>query len=170
MARRKLNAMTTHAAGFTLVELAVTILLVAIMAVFIFPRVASRQSFEGQGFNDQLRAAVEYARKSAVAERRNVCVSFGPPVTLTRAQAENALPPAFPAACTQPVINPATGAAYALAVPSGVVLASSAANVMFDPLGRVVSAVEQVSADVDVTVTADVTRTFRIVAQTGYVD
>ena len=140
--------------GFTLVELVTTMVVLAIMAVAIIPRFVGRQAFDARGFYDQTKAAVEFARKAAVAERRNACVGIAAgTVTLTRGVT-------FGAACTVPLVNPATGAAFSLTAPAGVALATSAAAFTFDAVGGTAAAV---------TITVDGTRIITVEAGTGYV-
>ena len=61
-------------AGFTMVELVVTIIVVGILAAVALPRFADRSEFDAAGYADQVRSALEFARNSAIASRRNVCV------------------------------------------------------------------------------------------------
>ena len=63
------------AGGFTLTELVVVIVIVAILAVFAASRFSS-QSFNTRGFTDQTLAMLRYAQKTAVSQRRTVCVSI----------------------------------------------------------------------------------------------
>src|SRR3989338_11263391 len=72
---------TTHnrhrriAAGFTLVELIMTMIVVGILAVAVLPRFADVIVFEARGFRDETLSLLRYAQKSAVAQRRTVCVA-----------------------------------------------------------------------------------------------
>ena len=62
--------------GFTLVELVVTLIVVGIMAYTALPRFEGLGAFDGAGAADQLRSILRYAQKTAVAQRRNVSVSY----------------------------------------------------------------------------------------------
>ncbi|OFZ89870.1 MAG: hypothetical protein A2V78_05530 [Betaproteobacteria bacterium RBG_16_64_18] len=72
------------AAGFTLVELVMTMIVVGILAVFVLPRFADISVFESRGFRDETLSLLRYAQKSAVAQRRTVCVAVASTgITLT---------------------------------------------------------------------------------------
>lgn len=142
-------------AGFSLPELVVVILVVAVIVAVVAPRL-SRGTYDTLGYSHRIEAALQAARKAAVAQRRTVCVLVSAAdVTLTRATA-------FGAACTVPLLDPSTGQPYALAAPSGVTLAASVASFSFDALGRASSAST-------VTVSGDANRTITIEAETGFV-
>ena len=127
--------------GFTLVELVVILIVVGILAVAAIPRFFDN-AFSERGFHDGVKAAIQHARKVAVASRRYVCVtvaangvalSLDPNLPDNNANAVN---------CTQAVNLPVAQqgcAANAVCAPTGVVL-GGAAGVVFDPLGRPVNA------------------------------
>lgn len=66
------------AAGFTLVELIMTMIVISILAVAVLPRFADVGVFEARGFRDETLSLLRYAQKSAVAQRRTVCVEVNP--------------------------------------------------------------------------------------------
>src|SRR3989338_2309849 len=68
--------MKKHQAGFTLVELIMTMVIVGILAVFAAPRFFGADIFKSRGFADQIQASLRYAQKIAIAQRRNVCVTI----------------------------------------------------------------------------------------------
>lgn len=47
-----------------------------VLAVFVAPRLVGINDFNARGFHDETLALLRYAQKSAVAQRRPVCVSF----------------------------------------------------------------------------------------------
>lgn len=62
--------------GFTLVELVMVIVLVGVLAVFVGPHLFSTGDFYSRGFHDKTLAYLRYAQKTAIAQRRTVCVTF----------------------------------------------------------------------------------------------
>lgn len=64
-----------HAAGFTLIELIMVLLLVGVLSVAAIPKFFDKNTFQARGFHDETLSLLRYAQKSAVAQRRTVCVS-----------------------------------------------------------------------------------------------
>lgn len=63
-------------AGFTMIELIVTMVIIGILAVSVVPRFADRATFTSRGFQDETLALLRYGQKAAIAQRRTVCVEF----------------------------------------------------------------------------------------------
>lgn len=61
--------------GFTLIELVMVIVLLGVLAIFAAPLLNSKD-FEARGFHDETLALLRYAQKTAIAQRRTVCVTF----------------------------------------------------------------------------------------------
>lgn len=85
--------MRTRKTGFTLVELIGVMVIIGVLAVAAMPRFFERSTFDSRAFSDQTLAILRYAQKTAIAQRRPVCVAFSgagvvpASVTLTISQA-----------------------------------------------------------------------------------
>ena len=64
--------------GFTLIELIMVIVMLGVLAVFAAPRLLNTGDFNARGFHDETLSLLRYAQKTAVAQRRVVCVSLNP--------------------------------------------------------------------------------------------
>jgi MSHA pilin protein MshC len=143
------------AAGFTLPELVVTLVLIGIMAAVIAPRFASRAEFDVFGYTEGTKQALRFAQKSAIAKRRSVCATIaGNSLSFTFGAS-------YGAACSLSLLEPASSKAYVLAAPSGVTI--SAASFSFDPLGKP-SAAQSLSVSGGAS-----TQVIVVEAETGYV-
>ena len=148
------------ASGFTLVELVVTIVVVGIIAAIVGPRFIGPQTFQTRGYFDQVQSGLRYAQKTAVAKRRNICVSIAAnSVTFSYAALAGST-----AACTLPLEGPAGETPFSLNAPTGVALASPINVFTFEGLGRT-----NLAATLAISVIGDVTRAITVEAETGYV-
>jgi MSHA pilin protein MshC len=160
---RPLLAAPRGARGFTLIELVMVILILGILAVFVLPRIELTRGFEGVGFQDAVRATLEHARKSAIAERRNVRVTLAGnnlALTIDNVGPETAGAGTFPRQL--PLSTPdgrCGGAVHQLCAPPGIALGGPA-TLDFSPLGRASAA-----ATYTVTDQPDI----NVVAETGHV-
>lgn len=141
-------------AGFTLVELVVTIAILAIVAAVAAPRFFQTSTFESRGFYDKSAAVVRLAQKTAIAWRRPVFVC----VTASQIRAGTAT------GCATALTYPAGNTPASETAPAGVTL--NAVEFSFDGLGRP-------SAGTVITFTSsiagDPARQINVAAQTGYV-
>ncbi len=142
------------ARAFTLIEVTAVLILVAVMAVFIAPRLQTTK-IDQLGFYQNTLAAIRYAHKVAIASGCSVRVTVsGTGVSLTYAGA--------PAACgTAAVTNPATGAPFVTSAPTGVTVAG--ATFVYDLIG-------DPSLPQDLTITNPDTTTYviRVTDETGF--
>lgn len=123
-----------RAAGFSLVELVVVIVVLGILSAVMIPRWTGGSGFEERGFRDEVAAALRYAQKSAIAARRTVCaaiVSAPAEISFRIASAYGAADcstgSALPGPDGQPLIVRPDG-------PGG--FASAPATIVFDAGGR----------------------------------
>ncbi|MDZ7938873.1 MAG: prepilin-type N-terminal cleavage/methylation domain-containing protein [Rhodoferax sp.] len=146
--------------GFTLIELIMVLVLLGVLAVFAAPRILNRNDFEARGFHDQTLGVLRFAQKTAIAQRRSVCVAFtANTITLTIANAEAI------AACAVPLNGP-TGLAV-LTAPANVTYTAAPANFRFDGLGQPLTGANTAAPrTINVTNAAG---TISVEAATGYV-
>ena len=132
--RRRANRPPPRAqSGFTMVELVTIMLVIGILAVVALPRFDLLQGFDEIGYRDKIKATLEYARKSAVAQRRQVRVTIiGSGLTLDH---QRQTPEGEGSAGWLPLNLPGTST-NTIAAPSGVSLTPAADTVTFDALGR----------------------------------
>ena len=138
--------------------------MVIVIAGILSAVVANRISltkFDTDGYADQVKAAVRYAQKVAVAQRRSVyLVVSATDVSLC-----------YDAACTSAVTEPPKSSAFKPPAPGGVT-PSTASDFFFDSLGRprITSTTALATSTLTLTLTSsDRTRTLSIEPETGFV-
>lgn len=119
--------------GFTLIELVVTMMIIGILAIAVIPRMDALRGFDEIGYRDQVRATLEYARKAAIAQRRNVRVTINNSALSVEVQRRTPEGQGAVAWVALPLpgrdnnmINP----------PANVTLAPANIAIVFDPQGR----------------------------------
>ncbi len=156
--------------GFTLIELVVVMILAGVLAAVAVPRFIGVQAWSTRGYLDGARSALEYARQTAVAQRRWVCVTVAASgLTLTRAR-KAFDDDAAPCATTQSLLLPGNGL-NTLATPTGVslsLLGGATSPVVFNGQGQSIDSTGAVRT-VQLQVTGDQVFTLTIEGSSGYV-
>lgn len=147
--------------GVTLVEVALVVVILGILAAVGLPRFFSQSGFQERFFFEDSLAALRYAQKLAVASGCDVQVTIAAGA-YTLAERQGCRSGAF----NRPVSNPGTGeASYTNQAPPATAFASSVNPLVFDGLGRALDASLSV---VNATVTVGA-RTIDVVGETGFV-
>ncbi len=128
MHNRKVRA----ARGFSLIELIVVIVLMAVLVGVAVPRFFGKADFEAPAFAQELASAARYAQKLAVVS--GCPVDFAVSITGYALFQPQPATPACTGAMTLAVKHPGTGEAFAAAVPTGIAL-GGAATVRFSAAG-----------------------------------
>ncbi len=148
-----------------MIELVVTLMIIGILGVAAISRFSGTADFDNRGFHDETLAALRYAQKAAVAQRRNVCVTFtSATVTLRIASDADSL-----AACSTLQLASPTG--ESLFVVTGRSRASFSAlpvNFQFDALGRPFRSADLTALAQTIQV-AGLAQSIRVEEETGYV-
>lgn len=157
--------------GFTLVELIVVILLVSILAAVAGPKFFDRTSFQEWGYSDELRGALRYAQKIAMASGCNTQVDLsGGNFSLSQLSGSDCASGTY----TRTVPLPGgSGSTFSGTKPAGVSVsvavtvtpADTSPNLYFDQSGRPLkngNAIEQFVVTVG-------SRTITVEPETGYV-
>jgi len=136
--------------GFSLPELVTVIIIVTALAALALPKL-NQQATDEVYFADQVKSAVRYAQKQAIAQRRNVYVRIS--ATQLKLCYDDADP------CGSGLRDVLSGNAYVLTKPSGVSFSASTASISFNGLGQPGGAA---------TITVG-SKTISVTAETGFV-
>ncbi|WP_296447347.1 pilus assembly FimT family protein [Rhodoferax sp. UBA5149] len=125
-----------HQRGFTLIELIMVIVLLGVLAVFAAPRIFNSNDFNARGFHDETLSFLRYAQKTAIAQRRTVCVAFA---GMTGATLSIASLPATPT-CNTALRGPKGDSPGTLTAKPGVAYNGPPISFNFDGLGQPIDA------------------------------
>ena len=139
------------ARGYTLAELVIVIVIAAILAAVAIPQF-NPTAIDAAWYHEQVRSAVRYAQRTAVAQRRCIFVS----VTATQVQLFDG---GTNCVMTATLVTQLAGQAVVLNAPTGVVLSPAPNAFWFNGLG-------QPSSATGITVGS---RSIVVNAETGYV-
>ncbi len=120
--------------GFTLIELIVVIVILAVLSIYAAPRMFNSADFSARGFHDETLAYLRFARQSAIAQRRAVCVVFSSnslTLSIASGSAVNQ--------CDTALRGPKGENPASLGSKSGAAFSGQPGNFNFDALGRPVS-------------------------------
>ena len=155
--------------GFTLVELITVMVIVGIVSAIALPRMFDRGLFDSRGYYDQVISSLRYAQKTAISQRRMVCVTFPPAsgmVLTTTANFADVNCDTFPRDLQNPSgTYPAGRTTYTVDAPNGVTLTGAVA-INFDALGRATFAG---ASPLSISVSGFAASNVCIAAETGYV-
>jgi MSHA pilin protein MshC len=110
--------------GFSLLELVVTLIIAGILAAVVIP-LFNQRDVDATWFHEEVKSAVRYAQRQAVAQRRAVFVIV----------TANTVSLCYDAGCASVLTRIATGAAYSLAAPTGVIV-NPALSFSYNGLGQ----------------------------------
>lgn len=130
-------------AGFTVIELILVIVIVAVLGAIAGPRFFDNATFDERAYYDELVASLRYAQKIAVATGCRVRVDISA-ATYSLTQQSSLSGHCDPADASFPVpVVLGTGEVMSGTAPNGVTAAPAIAFV-YEPLGRTTLAVDQV--------------------------
>ena len=149
--------------GFTLIELVMVIVLAGVLAVYAVPRIFSSNDFYAKGFHDETLSILRYAQKSAIAQRRTVCVSFSSNSASLTIAAAAATP-----TCSGSLVGPRGESPATASARPGVAFATLPTNFNFDGLGQPVTITGAAQATQVIQITG-VANAITVETGTGYV-
>lgn len=144
--------------GFTLIELIMVVVILGVLAVFMAPKLIDSNSFSGRGFHDETSALLRFGQKTAIAQRRTVCVNIAATGVTMTMFANN---PA-PTSCAAATALQAPPLALPFTPKGGTGLSATPSSFQFTPLGST----DQASA---IAITVANSTPITVESATGYV-
>ena len=157
--------------GFTLIETITVVVVLGVLSVYAAPRGFIGKDFYDKGFHDETLSYLRYAQKTAIAQRRTVCVSFtNDSLALAVASASgNSVASASGNLVCDAAMADVNGKIPAtLSARSGTAYASLPADFNFNALGQPVNASNGV-VPTQAWQVANTTRSIVVESDTGYV-
>lgn len=153
--------------GFTLVELIMVLVILGVLSVYALPRMFDTKAVYARGFHDETLGYLRFAQKTAIAQRRTVCVTFTTTtVTLAIASAAATFNCSSPGPLTGP--KGTSGATVSLTAQRDAAFATSPTNFNFDGLGQPITDTGVTVATQTFAVTES-GRTITVETATGYI-
>jgi MSHA pilin protein MshC len=126
--------------GFTIIELVVVIIVIGILSVAVFPNMNLMQGFNEAGYKDAIKSGLEFSRKSAIGQRRNVKVALSNSAltfTIDNDVLDGASAGTYPRALALPArsLFCSPGVTNMVCAPSGVALTGTN-TIVYTPLGK----------------------------------
>lgn len=106
------------------------LVLVGVLAVYAAPRLFNSAEFNARGFHDETLAFLRYAQKTAIAQRRTVCITFTIGSATLKVDNDGS------AGCEANLAGPKGDSPGTITARSGVIYSSLPAAVSFDALGQ----------------------------------
>jgi MSHA pilin protein MshC len=149
--------------GFTLIELIMVIIMMGILAAFAAPRMFNISDFNARGLHDQSLALLRYAQKTAIAQRRTVCVTFASnTLSLSIASAAGT----YDCSSAGTLVGP--NGSHSVPINSGASYSGTPTSFNFDGLGQPITSAGVAQATQTIQVTG-LTSSIVIENGTGYV-
>ena len=152
-----------HQLGFTLIELVMVIVLLGVLAVFATPRIFNSGDFYARGFHDETLAFLRYAQKTAIAQRRTVCVAF-----TTNSATLNMASTAATTTCNTALRGPKGNSPGTITAGTGVTYSSTPTDFNFDGLGQPITSLGASVATQTIQV-SNAAKSITVETATGYV-
>lgn len=150
-------------AGFTLIEMITVIVLMGMLCIYVAPRVFDGTVFKASGFHNETLSLLRYAQKTAIAQRRVVCLAFTPSSATLHI---SALPGVL--ACETPLSGPTGQLPGTLTVAGDTAYSTFPTGLNFNALGQPVDA-SGFAITTQTLQVKGVNRTITVEAVTGYV-
>lgn len=147
--------------GFTLIELIMVMVILGILAVYAVPRIFNSGDFYARGFHDETLSILRYAQKTAIAQRRTVCVAF----TTTTATLTIAAAAATSSCAGNPLVGPKGDSPGTITARPNVAFQPQPSGFSFDGLGQPSTAQTIYVASSGTLISSTIT----VEAATGYV-